>query len=81
VFRRTVELGASGKCKGWHDIQEKLVEKGYRHAPDLVDRDASELNALKNAGFFVSSRKPRSLFQDNETLELVERIEERLRLR
>jgi len=39
VFRRAVELAASGKCKGWHDIQEKLVEKGFRRAPDPLNGD------------------------------------------
>ena len=37
VFRRAVELAASGAFKGWKDVQEKLVEKGYRRAPDLLD--------------------------------------------
>ena len=37
IFRRAVELAGSGKCKDWHDVQERLVEKGYRRAPDLLD--------------------------------------------
>ena len=37
VFRRAVELAGTGKCKGWHDIQEKLIEKGYNRAPDLLE--------------------------------------------
>ncbi len=37
IFRRAVELAGSGKCKDWYDVQEKLVEKGYRRAPDLLD--------------------------------------------
>jgi hypothetical protein len=37
VFRRAVELAETGECKGWLDVQEKLVEKGYRRAPDLLD--------------------------------------------
>jgi NTE family protein len=45
---------------------------------DSSERDASDLNALEEAGFFVSRRKSRSLFQDTETVELVERIEERI---
>ena len=28
MFRRAVELAASGKCKRWHDIQKRLVKKG-----------------------------------------------------
>jgi NTE family protein len=43
------------------------------------EREASELNPLTEAGFFISSRKPRSLFQDSETVELVEGIEARIR--
>lgn len=39
VFRRAVELAGSGQCKGWHEVQEKLVETGYRRAPDLLDGD------------------------------------------
>ena len=38
VFRRAVELAGSGTCKSWQDVQEKLVEKGYRRAPVLLDR-------------------------------------------
>jgi hypothetical protein len=43
------------------------------------ERDPSELIALRELGFFISSRKPRSLFQDGETLDLVERVEMRIR--
>jgi hypothetical protein len=39
----------------------------------------SDLIPLEKAGFFVSDRKPRALFQDEETLELVKRTEKRLR--
>jgi NTE family protein len=45
---------------------------------DSSEREASELNTLGESGFFVSSRKCRSLFQDSETVELVERIEARI---
>jgi hypothetical protein len=48
---------------------------------DNRERDASELKPLQESGFFVSSRKLRSLFQDDETIELVERIEARIRSR
>ena len=37
IFRRAVELAGSGKCKDWHDVQERLVERGYSRAPDLLD--------------------------------------------
>jgi hypothetical protein len=37
IFRRAVELAGSGECKNWHDVQERLVAKGYRRAPDLLD--------------------------------------------
>jgi hypothetical protein len=37
VFRLAVELAVSGKCRNWKDIQEKLVERNYRRAPDLLD--------------------------------------------
>jgi len=43
------------------------------------ERDTSALTVLREPGFFVSSRKSRSLFQDSETVELVERVEERIR--
>ena len=37
VFRKAVELAGSGDCKNWQDVQAKLVEKGFRNAPDLLD--------------------------------------------
>jgi hypothetical protein len=37
VFRLAVELAESGKYRNWKDIQEKLVERDYRRAPDLLD--------------------------------------------
>ena len=37
IFRRAVEPAGSGKCKDWYDVRERLVEKGYRRAPDLLD--------------------------------------------
>lgn len=46
--------------------------------PDNNERDVSELTAPKESGFFVSSRKSRALFQDDETRELVERIQARI---
>jgi NTE family protein len=44
-----------------------------------IDEELSDLQQLTETGFFVSSRKRRALFQDEETIELVERIEKRLR--
>jgi NTE family protein len=43
-----------------------------------LDEELSDLQRLAERGFFVSSRKHRTLFQDGETIELVERIEKRL---
>ncbi|WP_315834658.1 hypothetical protein [Bradyrhizobium prioriisuperbiae] len=37
VFRQAVALAASGEHSDWKSIQAKLVEKGYRRAPDLLD--------------------------------------------
>ncbi|WP_253706220.1 hypothetical protein [Bradyrhizobium sp. WD16] len=37
IFRRAVELAATGDCADWTDIQARLVEKGFRRAPDLLD--------------------------------------------
>lgn len=37
VFRRAVELAASGNYADWKDIQARLVDKGFRRAPDLLD--------------------------------------------
>jgi NTE family protein len=42
------------------------------------DQDLSDLIQLNDFGFFVSARKRRVLFQDEETIELVERIDERI---
>jgi len=45
--------------------------------PDDGQRDVSELTSSGGPGFSVSNRKSRILFQDDETVELVERIEAR----
>ena len=42
-------------------------------------QELSDLTQLNEPGFFVAARKSRALFQDDETRELVGRIEERLR--
>jgi NTE family protein len=44
-----------------------------------LGQELSDLRQITEAGFFVSSRKRRGLFQDGDTIELVERIEKRLR--
>lgn len=44
--------------------------------PTEYDGALSELHQLKGSGFYVSARKSRSLFKDQETRDLVERIEE-----
>jgi len=59
-------------------LRAGIVDTDYG-VPETNERDASELNALAESGFFVSSRKRRLLFQDSETVELVERIEARIR--
>lgn len=37
VFRHAVAYAASGKCKDWEAVLAKLVENGYRRAPELLD--------------------------------------------
>lgn len=37
VFRQAVALAASGKHADWKSVQAKLVENGFRRAPDLLD--------------------------------------------
>ena len=39
VYEAAVRLAASGKMRGWESIQERLVEKGYRRVPDLLQGD------------------------------------------
>jgi hypothetical protein len=51
--------------------------QSYRAAYATED-DTSELMELGEAGFFVSRRKSRLLFQDDEAIEFVERIEARI---
>jgi len=50
-------------------------------AVHVASPTTSELDGLSYEGFYVANRKPRNLFQDEETLQLVQRIEERLRQR
>jgi hypothetical protein len=37
VYQAAVKLARSGKEPDWKSIQEKLVEAGYRRAPELLD--------------------------------------------
>jgi hypothetical protein len=46
VYQAAVKLARSGKERDWKSIQEKLVEKGYRRAPDLLDN--AEIRAILN---------------------------------
>jgi hypothetical protein len=46
VYQAAVRLAGSGKERDWKSIQEKLVESGYRRAPDLLDNE--KIRALLN---------------------------------
>ena len=46
VYQPAVRLAGSGKERDWKSIQEKLVESGYRRAPDLLDNE--KIRALLN---------------------------------
>jgi hypothetical protein len=35
-YQAAVKMAGSGKERDWKSIQAKLVEKGYRRAPDLL---------------------------------------------
>jgi hypothetical protein len=37
VCQAAEKLAGSGKMRDWKSIQEKLVEKGYHRAPDLLN--------------------------------------------
>ncbi|THD68598.1 MAG: hypothetical protein E7813_10150 [Bradyrhizobium sp.] len=39
VYEAAVRLATSGKMRGWESIREKLVQKGYRRVPDLLQGD------------------------------------------
>ena len=47
VFRKAVELAGSGDFRDWKGIQERLVEKGFRRAPDLLD--GAKIRAILDA--------------------------------
>jgi hypothetical protein len=48
VYQAAVKLARSGKERDWKSIQEKLVEAGYRRAPDLLEN--SEIRAIRVGG-------------------------------
>jgi hypothetical protein len=37
VFRQAVALAVTGDHPDWKSVQAKLLEKGFRRAPDLLD--------------------------------------------
>lgn len=39
VYELAVRLAQSGEMRNWRGIQERLVEKGYKRAPNLLDGD------------------------------------------
>lgn len=39
VYEMAVKLAQSGKMQNWQGIQEHLLEKGYKRAPDLLDSE------------------------------------------
>jgi len=47
VFRQAVEMASSGDFADWIGIQNTLVERGFRRAPDLLD--AATIRAILDA--------------------------------
>jgi hypothetical protein len=39
IYEAAVRLAGSGQEHDWKGIQEKLVESGYRGAPELLDSE------------------------------------------
>lgn len=37
VYQLALKMAGSGKVRNWEAIQNKLVEQGYRKAPQLLD--------------------------------------------
>ncbi len=37
VYQLALKMAGSGKVRNWEAIQHKLVEQGYRKAPQLLD--------------------------------------------
>jgi hypothetical protein len=46
IYQAAVKLARSGKVRDWKGIEEKLVEAGYRRAPELLE--SSEIRAVLN---------------------------------
>jgi hypothetical protein len=46
VYQVAVKLAGSGKERDWMSIQERLVERGYRRAPDLLESE--KIKAILN---------------------------------
>lgn len=61
IFRRAVELAESGKCKDWYDVQERLVEKGYRRAPHLLDGE--KIRAILDLQCGAGRNQDKSVFR------------------
>lgn len=41
VYQAAVKMARSGKERDWKSIEAKLVEAGYRRAPELLDNSRS----------------------------------------
>ena len=46
MYQAAVKLARSGNEHDWKSIQQKLVEAGYRRAPDLLEN--TEIRAILN---------------------------------
>ena len=76
MYHAAAKLARSGKVRDWKSIQDKLVEAGYRRAPELLDNSeirpfwifaASTAVSLKNRKSAISSRSRRTAALDYET--------------
>lgn len=38
-YQAALKLAGSGSMSGWKNIQDELLKKGFRKAPDLLDSD------------------------------------------
>lgn len=57
VYQAAVKLAGSGQERDWKSIQAKLVESGYRRAPELLDSE--KIRTMLNI-FCEQSRKSRT---------------------
>jgi hypothetical protein len=64
VYPGIVKLARCGKERDWKSIQEKLVERGYRRAPDLLDN--AEIRAILNLCCEYGRKSQRNL-KDSES--------------